>query len=153
MPNIPKIVKCEALQCKEPRVNGSAFCIDHGGKPKLTQKRRESNAPYKTQLWESLRARQLSINPTCQACALEGKVIGANHVDHVFPWRAIGGQSFTINLFQSLCANHHSVKTALEQKGIYRYYTQPHFLDLSINDYGFYMQTMQTQTQTVQFIY
>ena len=153
MAYIPKIIECEALQCKKPRVQGSAFCIEHGGKPKLTQKRRESNAPYKTTLWETIRARQLSIEPTCQACALENRVIGANHVDHVFPWHAIGAQSFTINLFQSLCAPHHSYKTGLEQKGIFRYYTRPNYLDLSINDYGYYMQTMQTQAQSAQFIY
>ena len=47
----------------------------------------------------------------------------ANEVDHVFPWSKLGTQAFDYNVFQSLCKDCHSVKTGLEQRGIYRHYT------------------------------
>jgi 5-methylcytosine-specific restriction endonuclease McrA len=51
-------------------------------------------------------------------------VTQAEHVDHVIPWRSIGPAAFKRNLFQSLCENCHSVKTALEQKGVFIHYSE-----------------------------
>ena len=120
---LPRPVKCDALRCQSERVTGSAFCEAHGGKVKQTKQRRENNAPYKTAAWESIRARQLSIQPLCQGCLVDGRIVPAAHIDHVIPWRTIGPQAFTRNLFQSLCINHHSKKTHAEGRGVFIHYT------------------------------
>lgn len=67
---------------------------------------------------------QLSRQPICQACKLEGIITPAKAVDHVFPWRQIGDQAFWQNIWQSLCVEHHSHKTSLEQQGIFRHYRE-----------------------------
>lgn len=135
MPVFPQFTKCEALRCEAPRVPGSAHCEAHGGKPRLSATRLESNRAYKTRLWESIRTGQLSRVPLCQACTLENRVTLAVHVDHVFPWRIIGGQSFARNLFQSLCAGHHSLKTASEARGQFIYYRSNGAQTLTAHDY------------------
>lgn len=135
MPIIPRSTVCDTLQCKAPRVPGSAHCEAHGGKPKVSATRRESNRAYKTRQWESIRAGQLSRVPLCQACALDHRVTLAAHVDHVFPWRIIGGNSFAVNLFQSLCPAHHSLKTASESKGVFLHYAPEGVRTLSASDY------------------
>lgn len=119
---LPRPVKCEAIRCQGERVAGSAFCELHGGKPKLTKQRRENNAPYKTAAWHSIRARQLTIEPLCQGCKLEGRIVPAAHVDHVIAWRVIGPQAFRRNWFQSLCNSHHSIKTHAETRGVFIHY-------------------------------
>ena len=123
MATLPKPTKCEALRCQGERVTGSAFCVAHGGKPKQTAQRRENNAPYKTAAWESIRAHQLTLQPLCQGCKVEGRIVPAAHVDHVIPWRSIGPQAFRRNLFQSLCIAHHSTKTHAEGRGVFIHYT------------------------------
>ena len=135
MPTIPKTTKCEALQCKLTRVQGSAYCEAHGGKPKITAARLISNREYKGALWESIRARVLSTEPLCMACKLTGRITPAAHVDHVFPWRVIGAESFRHNLFQSLCAECHGVKTGLERAGVFRHYISPAPVDFTRLDY------------------
>lgn len=136
MATLPKPVKCEALRCKLERVTGSAYCVEHGGKPKLSLQRRESNAPYKTAAWLSMRDRQLSTQPLCQCCKLEGRVTQANHVDHVIAWRAVGTFAFKRAKLQSLCNSCHSVKTSLEATGVYRHYTDTGVIDYTPQDYA-----------------
>lgn len=135
MPTVPRSTVCEALQCKAPRVTGSAYCEAHGGKPRLSVTRLESNRPYKSRQWESIRAAQLSRAPLCQACAIDNRVTLAAHVDHVFPWRVIGGQSFAVNLFQSLCGACHSIKTAHESRGVFIHYADDGAIPYTSTDY------------------
>ena len=139
MPTIPKTVKCETLQCKNARVQGSAYCETHGGKPKITAVRLESNREYKGSLWAGIRARVLSIEPLCMSCKQTGRITPAAHVDHVFPWRVIGGESFRHNLFNALCAECHGVKTGLERTGIFRHYVNPAPVDYTRADYSHVM--------------
>jgi hypothetical protein len=68
-----------------------------------------------------------------------GKVVQANHVDHVFPWSRIGKQAFYNNLFQSLCHDCHSVKTNEEKQGIYTHYSTGK--QYTPNDYQLTMMT------------
>lgn len=77
---------------------------------------------YDSAQWQRTRQRVLSSQPLCQACLLEGRVSPAEEIDHVFPWRQIGLDAFYVNLFQSLCHEHHSAKTQLEQRGVFRHY-------------------------------
>ena len=120
MPSVPTTTKCQHLGCKQERSKMNSYCIEHGGVDAL---KRPSDSVYKTAVWQSIRTRQLSLQPLCQACLLRGKVTQANTVDHVFPWQQIGGNSFLRNIFQSLCPECHSVKTGQEQSGKFEHYT------------------------------
>ena len=137
MPSIP-LDQCATYQCKAHSIKGSVFCIDHAPAKKTSIDRQAFNAPYKTAAWSSIRQRQLSANPLCAACLIDGRITAANHVDHVFPWAAIGDHAFTRNLWQSLCAECHGVKSGLEKKGLFRHYVSP-IKDYALQDYAFAM--------------
>jgi 5-methylcytosine-specific restriction endonuclease McrA len=122
MPTVPR-PQCDHYQCKAPSVRGSRYCEAHAPSKAPTIERQAFNAGYKTAAWQSIRARQLSSEPLCAACKIDGRITEASHVDHVFPWQVIGGQSFTRNLWQSLCPECHGVKSGLEKRGIFRHYT------------------------------
>lgn len=129
MPTVPSATKCSTLGCKNPKARFSSLCIEHGGRDKFdykrynnTQDRKEAADMYSTKQWRTLRQIQLSQYPLCAGCKASGIITSATHVDHIFPWRQIGGQSFTYNLFQSLCNECHTSKTHLEQQGIFRAY-------------------------------
>ena len=115
----------------------NTFCLKHGGKDNLPT--RETDSIYQTPAWKSIRNRQLSIQPLCQACLSRGRVESAQHVDHVFPWKHIGAHAFTRNLFQSLCKPDHSHKTALEKQGKYTHYLIEGERTYSVSDYNYVM--------------
>lgn len=137
MPSIP-LNQCATYQCKAPSIRGSVYCIEHAPTKTVTKDRHSFNAPYKTAAWASIRTRQLSREPLCAACKLDGRITQANHVDHVFPWSAIGEQAFTRNLFQSLCPECHGIKSGLEKRGVFRCYTDKAH-DYTVQDYAFAM--------------
>jgi len=120
MPTVPTNTQCAALSCKEQKSRYNSFCNQHGGKNVLPA--RASDKRYQSPAWRSIRRRQLSIQPLCQSCLTRGHVSSAEHVDHLFPWNVVGGESFLLNIFQSLCQPCHSHKTALEQRGIIEHY-------------------------------
>lgn len=135
MPTVPSNTKCAFLGCTNTRSKLNSYCDIHGGLNTLsTPKRRENNSMYHTPYWRRQRAIQLSIQPLCQACLASGKVVQAEHVDHVFPWTQVSSEAFYRNLFQSLCHEHHSYKTALEQRGICRYWGK-YVADYTIDQY------------------
>jgi 5-methylcytosine-specific restriction protein A len=119
MPTVPSSTKCRELGCPNPKTYRSAFCSAHGGARTETQK--ANGKLYNQKAWEKIRARQLSTNPLCARCLLEGKITSAQHVDHVFPHRR-DAVKFKLNLFQSLCAACHTLKGQDELKGIYNHY-------------------------------
>ena len=120
MPTAPFNQKCSHLGCKNPRSKLNSYCVDHGGKEYI----KETDTLYQTPLWRAIRTTQISKQPLCQACLIDGRVESAKHVDHVFPWKTYGDKAFSQNIFQSLCHAHHSHKTALERQGKYEHYTQ-----------------------------
>ena len=134
MPTVPTSTKCAALNCKEQKSRFNSFCIEHGGKDALPT--RLSDKHYQSPAWRSIRRRQLSIQPLCQACLPRGHVCSAEHVDHLFPWNVIGGESFLKNIFQSLCQPCHSHKTALEQRSIIEHYDNE-VITYDLNDYSY----------------
>ncbi len=134
MPSCPRPV-CSVYRCKEQTRPGSSFCIDHAPPPPANQTKRETDKQYKTSQWQTIRAGQLSVAPLCQACALSGRVTLGAHVDHVIPWKTIGPGGFANNVFQTLCANCHSVKTGLEQRGIFRHYSNGGAIDYTPGDW------------------
>lgn len=126
MPILPSNTKCAQLGCKHTRSKMNSFCLRHGGMDTIdTEERKAFKSMYQQPMWKQLRNTQLSKQPLCQCCLNKGRVTAALHVDHVFPWNKIGKAYFYNNLFQSLCHECHSAKTALEQKGVFRYYLDP----------------------------
>ena len=134
MPSTPPS-QCSMYRCKEPSTRGSAFCVEHSTPKTTTQDRQSFNAHYKTAAWAKQRAIQLSIQPLCQACLLNNQITQAEHIDHLFKWSALGEYAFKYNIFQSLCESHHSFKSSLELKGIFRHYTVNKEIDYSLSDY------------------
>jgi 5-methylcytosine-specific restriction protein A len=131
MPSVPKQTTCIELGCNNARSRRNVYCLQHGGNDALyyksndTPKRKQFNAMYNTKQWASLRMAQLSKYPICAGCESEGIITPANTVDHLFPWSQHGRESFYLNVFQSLCVIHHTYKTQLEQRGVYRRYGTP----------------------------
>lgn len=139
MPTIPRQDICSDLGCANPRSLLNNQCLEHGGRdvnqyrynPKYNQTddRKAFNRMYNTKQWQGKRSVQLSTHPLCASCLTQGVVTQAAHIDHVFPWSAIGKVAFYRNLFQSLCHSCHTIKTGLEQRGVCRQYgetTQDH---------------------------
>jgi 5-methylcytosine-specific restriction protein A len=137
MPTIPRH-QCDEYQCKAPSVKGSRYCLTHTPSKATTVERQAFTARYKGAAWQSIRAGQLSAFPLCAACLIDGRINEASHVDHVFPWAAIGPHAFTRNLFQSLCPQCHGSKSGLEKRGIFRHYTAQ-ANDYTVGDYPFAM--------------
>jgi len=135
MPTQPR-PQCSVYRCKQPTRPGSSMCMDHAPPVHVSKAKRESDREYKTAIWQTIRAGQLSKQPLCQSCMLAGRVVGAVHVDHVIAWKPIGPHAFTANRFQSLCAPCHSVKTGLENRGVFRHYTDRGVVDYSPGDWG-----------------
>ena len=146
MPTIPTNPKCSTLGCANTKAKFSTLCVEHGGRDVFDYKRynkgkrKESTAKYNTSQWHTLRQIQLSQHPLCASCTTQGIVTAANHVDHVFPWSHISEQAFTHNIYQSLCASCHTIKTHLEQQGVYRRYGMPS-IDYKQSDYKMAMAT------------
>lgn len=144
MPSIPTNTTCQQLGCKEPRSKYNTYCLTHGGKDTLAaaSNRRHANTMYQSTAWRIMRQGQLSVQPLCQACLIDGRVNQANHVDHVFRWQHIGREAFYNNLLQSLCQEHHSHKTGLENHGIYEHYTHTGIQKYNLSDYQVKMTNM-----------
>ena len=137
MPSMPSS-QCDEYQCKAHSVKGSRYCEAHTPNKTTTIQRQAFNAKYKTSAWDSIRTRQLTTSPLCAACFIDGRITEASHVDHVFPWSAIGQHAFTRNLFQSLCSECHGVKSGIEKKGVFRHYTDK-VRDFTVEDYAYVM--------------
>ena len=127
--------QCSQYHCKQPAQAGSSLCEQHAPLKAIKETRRVSNAEYKKAAWLKIRMAQLSKEPLCAACMHEGKVAAAEHVDHLFAWNQLSPSAFKLNIFQSLCAAHHSLKTSLEQKGTFRHYSNNGIKDYLLSDY------------------
>jgi 5-methylcytosine-specific restriction endonuclease McrA len=134
MPTQPR-PQCSIYRCKQPTTPGSSLCIDHAPPPRVNVIKRENDREYKTRVWQTIRAGQLSKTPLCQSCQLAGRVTLGDHVDHVIPWKTIGPGGFTNNRFQTLCQSCHSQKTGLEQRGVFRHYTDHGAIDYQSGDW------------------
>lgn len=133
MPYAPLNTKCRELGCKNQKTSRSTFCLEHGGG--ITEKGKQNQKLYNTTYWKRQRISQLSKEPLCARCLLEGKVVQAEHIDHVFPHRQ-NDKKFRFNLFQSLCQVCHTYKTIDESKGIYNYYSSNGLITYTDADYG-----------------
>ena len=132
MPTAPLNTKCRELGCHNPKTPRSTFCDQHGGGYSETTK--ANGKLYNQRAWAQIRARELSKHPLCAACLLNGRVVSGEHIDHVFPHRREEAK-FHRNIFQTLCASCHSLKTNDERKGIYKHYTQAGIVEYTGDDY------------------
>lgn len=137
MPTLPFSQCCE-YGCKANSIKGSRFCREHTpAKETPVSQKREMDEQYRTVAWKQIRMAQLSKEPLCACCSLEGRLSVADAVDHVFPWKMYGQDAFRRNYFQSLCKPDHTRKTALENKGIFRHYTADGIKDYKYEDYSY----------------
>jgi 5-methylcytosine-specific restriction protein A len=136
MPSVPKATKCSHLGCPNTRSKLNTFCLEHGG---LQHTNHGKENQYGNPAWRTIRRAQLSKQPLCQSCLINGQIVSANHVDHVFPWRQIGEHSFLHNIFQSLCHECHSYKTGQERKGVYYHFSTQGTQALTQADYNAHM--------------
>jgi 5-methylcytosine-specific restriction endonuclease McrA len=132
MPSTPTNQKCRELGCRNNKTYRSAFCVEHGGQ--ATEKHKANSKLYNSAYWKQKRTAQLSVNPLCASCLLDGRVVPAEHIDHVFPHRQ-DNNKFKSNLFQSLCAPCHSLKTQEENNGTYLYYSSNGIVKYTESDY------------------
>lgn len=133
MPYTPVNNKCRELGCNNLKTSRSAFCNVHGGEK--TQKDKDNSKLYSTAYWKKQRVAQLSKAPLCAACLLEGRVVPATAIDHIFPHRQ-DAHKFKNNLFQSLCVPHHTLKTQEENEGKYLFYSPNGLITYTDADYG-----------------
>lgn len=136
MPSVPTAKICSFLGCKNTKAFGTGYCHEHGAKRSDSY---EENAKlYNSIAWRKKRTAMKSKYPLCAACLLEGRVTQTEHIDHVIPHRRIPDR-FLTNLFQGLCAPHHSTKTNLENQGIFRHYSENGIVDYNEEDYNLLM--------------
>lgn len=133
MPTYPRNIKCSMLGCQNQRSKLNSYCGDHGGLDYMEAK--DSDSRYQTAAWRSIRMGQLSKQPLCQACLTQGMITAAKHIDHLFPWRQVGGNSFSRNIFQSLCPEHHSYKTGQEKQGNVLHFTRDGVITYAMQEY------------------
>lgn len=145
MPSLPTNNKCGHLGCKSKKAKMGGYCLEHGGRnySRADDKRKAFNSMYYTKFWKQTKAIQLSKQPLCQCCLVEGKVRSASHVDHLFAWKHIGDEAFKQNIFQSLCTSCHTYKTMKEQEGIYLHFTNNQSIAYNLNDYSFVVKKQQ----------
>lgn len=65
--------------------------------------------------WRKYRATFLQEHPLCVACQRVGKLVAAQHVDHIVPYRD-GDDFYDSTNHQALCHACHSQKTARENQ-------------------------------------
>jgi 5-methylcytosine-specific restriction protein A len=133
MPYAPLNTKCRELGCRNEKTSRSTFCNEHGGG--ITEKGKENSKLYSTAFWKKQRIIELSKKPLCASCLIDGRVVPAEHIDHVFPHRQ-DQSKFKNNLFQSLCHSCHTLKTQEENKGNYLYYSPNGLITYTDADYG-----------------
>lgn len=132
MPYAPLNSKCSHLGCQNKKTSRSSFCTEHGGG--VTDKGRRNSELYGQAFWRKMRTIQLSRQPLCMSCLARGKVVQAEHVDHVFPHRQDSAR-FKNNIYQSLCPACHTLKTQMENRGIYQYFSPNGLIEYKETDY------------------
>ena len=71
-----------------------------------------SKWPYHTTNWLRLRAAHLMIEPLCRDCRAVGRIVLANHVDHIMAISSGGDPFPNHDGLASLCASCHGAKTS-----------------------------------------
>jgi 5-methylcytosine-specific restriction endonuclease McrA len=101
------------ITCGRPALPGRSRCLAHSSKGASGWARYSAQHPARAQFyasphWRERRAAWLRDNPDCVVCGQK-----ATHGDHVTNLAAGGSTSGPL---QSLCADHHKLKTQEESK-------------------------------------
>lgn len=89
----------------------------HGRGPKPpTDIERERHAFYTSKRWRRARAEHLKKFPLCARCLEESRAVPATQVDHKEERATNKARELDPTNFESLCATHHSQKTARKQR-------------------------------------
>ncbi len=72
------------------------------------------NRFYDLRAWRKVRRMKLAANPLCEWCLRGGRLVTAEHVDHIVPI-SHGGAPLDLQNMQSLCPSCHSAKTSRDQ--------------------------------------
>jgi 5-methylcytosine-specific restriction enzyme A len=72
---------------------------------------------YKSPIWKAIRRHRLAEEPQCRECAIEGRTVPANHVDHIEPHRGKWSLFMQYENTQSLCLHHHNAHRYQERSG------------------------------------
>jgi 5-methylcytosine-specific restriction protein A len=87
----------------------ASFTIDAGSLKHTTRKADPWLLWRKSPIWKSIRRHRLAEEPLCRQCAIDGRSVAANHVDHIDPHRGEWLLFFKYENTQSLCAHHHNM--------------------------------------------
>lgn len=73
---------------------------------------------YNTAMWKKLRRQQLSSQPLCKYCEMQGRVEAATVADHIKPHKGDEILFYNPSNLQSMCKEHHdSTKQREENSG------------------------------------
>jgi 5-methylcytosine-specific restriction protein A len=74
--------------------------------------------PYTTQRWQRLRRMKLAVNPLCEPCLKQRRIVPAGAVDHIVAISSGGDPYPALEDLMSCCASCHNRKTRIvEQMG------------------------------------
>tara|TARA_R110002020_G_scaffold466850_1_gene689882 strand:+ start:2740 stop:3093 length:354 start_codon:yes stop_codon:yes gene_type:complete len=108
MPTLPKSKKKPWVIQRETKSKGSR---------RFQQNNSELDV-YQTKQWKGTRSHHIRMNPICKQCKEEdGRVVPGEVVDHIIPVRQ-GGKPFDFDNLQTLCHDHHNIKSRMEKDSI-----------------------------------
>lgn len=114
---------CCAPGCGE-LVRGARYCAKHMHLTKVETKRHDERRESSTKRgygykWQKARAAYLAAHPLCEHCLKEQppRYTPATELDHSIPHKGDMQLFWKSELWQGLCAHHHSLKTAKEDGG------------------------------------
>lgn len=112
--------KCNNMAIKD------GLCTAHYKERNRDRERARDNkyyGLYHDSRWDGtygLRRQQLIDEPLCRICRKENRLTVATVADHIVPHKGDPNKFFNKNNLQSLCEEHHNIKTANEDGGFGR---------------------------------
>jgi hypothetical protein len=108
MPTLPKSKPLKWLKKREQKAKGSRR-FDQGN---------DQLDIYQTKQWKGTRNHHIRSHPICKQCKEEdGRIVAGEVVDHIIPVRQ-GGKPFEFDNLQTLCYDHHNIKSRIEKDSI-----------------------------------
>ena len=110
---------CAINGCSRLTTNKLRFCDTHlqQRQQQTDQQRGTTSERGYNARWQHSRLQYLHANPLCIQCIREGVLRPATTVDHIKPHRGDYDLMWNTSNYQSLCTQHHSIKTAKEDGG------------------------------------
>lgn len=107
MPN-RSLRPCNSPGC--PELVSSGRCEKHRKQVNIdynrTRRNRDTEKFYNSALWQRVRQQKRNMNPLCEQCEQDGKVVPVAHVHHRIPIEKGGARTHLDNLI-SLCETCH----------------------------------------------